>query len=106
MSDKDYLNWPFLDDAHRQLEAEVDRWGREVLPTLPVDHHDVDASCRTLVRELGAAGFLARSDLDALVDRGTKCGYCHEQHQQSDRKSGLGDVFGHSVSPLHWFPVV
>ena len=61
MSDKDYLNWPFLEDAHRQLEAEVDRWGREVLPTLAVDHHDVDASCRTLVRALGRSGFLANA---------------------------------------------
>lgn len=61
MSDKDYLNWPFLDDEHRQLAAEVDQWCGKTLAALPLDHSDVDAECRLLVRELGAAGFLANA---------------------------------------------
>ncbi|MEJ2532003.1 MAG: acyl-CoA dehydrogenase family protein [Halioglobus sp.] len=61
MSDKDYLNWPFLDDDHRRLAAEVDQWCEKTLATLPLDHSDVDAECRLLVRELGAAGFLANA---------------------------------------------
>ena len=61
MSDKDYLHWPFLDDEHRQLAAEVERWCETTLAQLPMDHSDVDAECRLLVSELGKAGFLANA---------------------------------------------
>lgn len=44
MSDKDYLQWPFFDDKHRQLEAELDAWATKHIPH---DHGaDVDAECR------------------------------------------------------------
>lgn len=61
MSDKDYLNWPFLDDDHRRLAKEIEQWCETTLTALPLDHSDVDAECRMLVRELGAAGFLANA---------------------------------------------
>jgi acyl-CoA dehydrogenase len=57
MADRSFLNWPFLDARHRQLHAGIDAWARVALPDL-VDHHDVDVSCRKLVRALGEAGFL------------------------------------------------
>ena len=61
MSDSSFLDWPFFDDQHRSLAADVDRWAGEHLPAI-VDtadaHSDVDGTCRTLVRELGAAGWL------------------------------------------------
>jgi acyl-CoA dehydrogenase len=57
MADRSFLDWPFLDARHRQLHAGIDAWARIALPGL-VDHHDVDASCRKLVRALGEAGFL------------------------------------------------
>ena len=52
----DFLAWPFFDDAHRRLGAELDDWcSRE----LHVDHHaDTDATCISLVRQLGRAGWL------------------------------------------------
>jgi alkylation response protein AidB-like acyl-CoA dehydrogenase len=52
----DFLAWPFFDDAHRRLGAELDGWcSRE----LSVDHHaDTDATCVSLVRQLGRAGWL------------------------------------------------
>ena len=56
MSDKTYLELPFLDDAHRQLERELDTWCQENLRD--IDHHDADAACRALVRQLGRAGWL------------------------------------------------
>lgn len=56
MSDKTYLDLPFFDDAHRQLERTLDAWCAENLRN--VDHHDADAACRTLVRALGQAGWL------------------------------------------------
>ncbi len=61
MSDKDYLNWPFLEEEHRQLAAEVERWCETTLANLSLDHSDVDAECRLLVSELGKAGFLANA---------------------------------------------
>lgn len=52
----DFLAWPFFDDAHRRLGTELDAWcSRE----LKVDHHaDTDATCVSLVRQLGRAGWL------------------------------------------------
>lgn len=61
MSDSSFLDWPFFDDHHRRLAADVDRWAAENVPAIAdtVDaHRDVDGTCRTLVRELGAAGWL------------------------------------------------
>ena len=59
MADRSFLDWPFLDARHRQLHAGIDAWARIALPGL-VDHHDVDGSCRKLVRALGEAGFLSQ----------------------------------------------
>lgn len=59
MSDKTYLDWPFFDDKHRQLQAALSEWcGR-----YPFTHGDdsqasVDAACRQLVTDLGTAGWL------------------------------------------------
>ena len=63
MSDQSFLNWPFFEDRHRALSAELDAWASA---HLPVDHGDVDAACRGLVVTLGAAGFLRHSGGDAL----------------------------------------
>ena len=58
MADQSYLNWPFLDDRHRDLSATLEVW---CAAHLPVDHHDVDAACRGLVAALGAGGWLRHS---------------------------------------------
>ncbi|MFO7856421.1 MAG: acyl-CoA dehydrogenase family protein [Paracoccaceae bacterium] len=55
MADRSWLDWPFLEDRHRALAAEAEAWARG---NLPVDHSDVDAACRGLVRSLGDAGLL------------------------------------------------
>jgi acyl-CoA dehydrogenase len=47
---------PFFDDAHRRLAHDLDRWCAEKLVAGEVE--DVDASCRALVKTLGAAGWL------------------------------------------------
>ncbi|MEO0681638.1 MAG: acyl-CoA dehydrogenase family protein [Pseudomonadota bacterium] len=61
MPDRSFLDWPFLDDRHRALAEEVEGWASA---NLPVDHSDVDAACRGLVRDLGAAGLLRHSAID------------------------------------------
>ncbi len=63
MADRTFLNWPFFEDRHRALAAELDDWAAA---HLPVDHSDVDAACKGLVAALGAAGFLQHSGGDAL----------------------------------------
>ncbi|MFC3106800.1 acyl-CoA dehydrogenase family protein [Undibacterium arcticum] len=56
MTDKNYLNWPFLDPQHRALEHALDAWASRNI-SQPHDK-DVDAACRHLVRQLGDAGWL------------------------------------------------
>ena len=55
MSDKSYLDWPFFEDRHRQLERKLDTWAADNVAD--TGHDDIDAACRTLVDKLGAAGF-------------------------------------------------
>ena len=55
MSDTTFLTWPFFEDRHRDLAARLEAW---CVAHLPVDHHDTDAACRSLVAMLGAGGWL------------------------------------------------
>ncbi|MDR7299040.1 alkylation response protein AidB-like acyl-CoA dehydrogenase [Pelomonas aquatica] len=53
----EHLDWPFFDAKHRELAAALDAWCGEHLQH--VDHDgDTDAQCRSLVAQLGAAGWL------------------------------------------------
>jgi len=63
MPDRSFLDWPFLEDHHRALAAELDAW---CAANLPVCHDDVDAACRELVTRLGTDGWLTHS---ANMDR-------------------------------------
>ena len=56
MSDASFLSWPFFDDRHRRLAADLEKWCDEWIH----DAHpaDPDGACRALVTELGRAGFL------------------------------------------------
>jgi acyl-CoA dehydrogenase len=56
MSDRTFLDWPFLTDAHRTLAREVAEWrdGRLQL----ADEDDPFAACRAYVAQLGADGWL------------------------------------------------
>ncbi len=56
MSDTLYLDWPFFEHRHGDLARTLDTWASAQLPH---DHGpDVDAECKALVRQLGAAGWL------------------------------------------------
>ena len=61
--DKTFLDWPFFEDRHRVLAAELEAWCDM---HLPVDHGDVDAACRGLVAALGQGGWLQHSGGDTL----------------------------------------
>ncbi|MAO92253.1 MAG: acyl-CoA dehydrogenase [Rhodospirillaceae bacterium] len=67
MPDTTFLDWPFFEEKHRRLAADLDAWAQAELSH--VDHGDVDAACRDLVARLGKAGWLTHSapDPDALT---------------------------------------
>lgn len=56
MTDRSFLDWPFLDDSHRALADALETWCAANLDHPPGD--DVDAECRLLVRRLGEGGWL------------------------------------------------
>jgi acyl-CoA dehydrogenase len=58
MPDQTYLAWPFFEDRHRTLAAEVERFASEALADVSEDASDIDATCRMLVGRLAAAGLL------------------------------------------------
>jgi acyl-CoA dehydrogenase len=60
--DRSFLDWPFFEDRHRAFQAALEEWCAK---NLPVDHHDVDATCRDLVHRLGSGGWLAHTAPDA-----------------------------------------
>ncbi len=61
MPDATFLDWPFLEDAHRERARGLDAWAAA---QGPVDHSDVDAACRGLVARLGADGWLEATAAD------------------------------------------
>jgi alkylation response protein AidB-like acyl-CoA dehydrogenase len=56
MSDTAYLDWPFFTHHHGDLARTLETWATQHVPQ--THGHDVDAECKTLVRKLGAAGWL------------------------------------------------
>jgi acyl-CoA dehydrogenase len=58
MSDESFLGWPFFNEEHRALAVRLDDWARHHLPALTADeHHDLDGTCKGIVKALGEAGF-------------------------------------------------
>jgi len=60
MPDTTFLTWPFFDEFHRTFARELRAWTAETIPGVhpPHDASALDATCRTLVRSLGEAGWL------------------------------------------------
>lgn len=58
MSDGSFLQWPFFSDEHRELAARLDDWASRQIPSLTAEeHHDLDGTCKAIVKALGDAGF-------------------------------------------------
>ncbi|TFW16265.1 acyl-CoA dehydrogenase [Massilia arenosa] len=56
MADKRYLDWPFFETRHGDLERALDAWAANHIAH---EHGgDVDGTCRRLVRKLGEGGWL------------------------------------------------
>ena len=52
------MRWPFFDDTHRQLRAQLQPWASVQLQAVSHDDAQVDDTCRWLVQRLGADGWL------------------------------------------------
>lgn len=63
---RDFLEWPFFDDRHKDLAARLDAYA-DAGTLRGIDHADTDRACRRLVRSLGQAGLL-----DAATGAGGK----------------------------------
>ncbi len=58
MADRSFLRWPFFDDHHRELAADLDAWALEHIAPLADDEGSPDAVVKECVRLLGARGWL------------------------------------------------
>ena len=62
MPDRSFLDWPFLDDAHRALARELDAWAAAEIAPLETEAHEteaaVDALCGKILARLADAGWL------------------------------------------------
>jgi acyl-CoA dehydrogenase len=71
---REHLEWPFFESRHRDFAAALDAFAADIDDT---HGDDVDETCRSLVRRLGAAGLLEASvagdQADALIDSRLVC---------------------------------
>ncbi len=57
MSDTSYLTWPFFDDSHRALAAQLSGWTETQFGAAGfAEHADIDTDCATIRAALGEAG--------------------------------------------------
>ncbi|WP_306132671.1 acyl-CoA dehydrogenase family protein [Roseivivax marinus] len=116
MADRSYLDWPFLDESHRDHATRLADWAAALGP---IDHHDTDATCRDLVARLGADGWLEPSAVDPAnpkpLDVRTLC-LSRETLAQTDgladfafAMQGLGtgaiSLFGSPEQQAEWLPL-
>ncbi|MDQ3069915.1 MAG: acyl-CoA dehydrogenase family protein [Acidobacteriota bacterium] len=120
MADRSYLDWPFLDDAHRALAGEIAAWRDASLSGT----HETDPreACRAYVAQLGAAGWLryavpgpfggARESIDVrsiCVIRET-LGYASGLAEFAFAMQGLGSgpisLFGSDALKRKYLPAV
>jgi acyl-CoA dehydrogenase len=96
VADTTFLRWPFFEDRHRAFASALDAWAAAEIGE---DHHDdldaagrigaIDSACRTLVKRLGAGGWLrhAVAPDGARLDVRTLC----LARETLGRHSGLAD---------------
>ena len=115
MQDLSFLAWPFFEARHRALADKLEAWAADNVAD--IDHHDVDAACRTLVKRLGEAGWLK---LTAPAEEGERLDVrsLALARETLARHSGLADfafamqglgagpisLFGNSAQRGAWLP--
>jgi acyl-CoA dehydrogenase len=119
MSDRSFLDWPFLDESHKALAVRLDAWAGTALAD--IDHDDTDAACRTLVARLGADGWLMHAAVDpedagSRLDVRTLCliretlarhdGLADFAFAMQGLGSGAISLFGSAAQRRQWLPLV
>jgi len=114
MADRSFLAWPFFEPRHRELADKLERWCAK----LSEDNGDVDSQCRTLVAELGSAGFLKlcvadgdrRPDVRSLAIAREALAYRSGLADFAFAMQGLGSgaisLFGTIEQKRQWLPKV
>jgi acyl-CoA dehydrogenase len=110
------LAWPFFEERHRELARDLQDWCRDNLVDRYAD--DLDTECRTLVRELGSAGFLKlavadgkrRPDVRSLAIARETLAYHSAAADFAFAMQGLGSgaisLFGTVEQKRAWLPKV
>jgi acyl-CoA dehydrogenase len=113
--DSSFLSWPFFERRHRDLADELQEWCEEGLPE---PSGDLDEDCRTLVRELGAAGLLKltvadgdrRPDVRSVALARERLAYHSALADFAFAMQGLGSgaisLFGTVEQKRKWLPRV
>src|SRR4051794_32548784 len=110
------LSWPFFEERHRELAREIGQWCTTNLANRYAE--DLDSECRTLVRELGAAGFLKlcvadgtnRPDVRSVAIARETLAYHSALADFAFAMQGLGSgaisLFGTIEQKREWLPKV
>jgi acyl-CoA dehydrogenase len=113
--DSSFLSWPFFERRHRDLADELEEWCEDGLPE---PSGDLDEDCRTLVRELGAAGLLKltvadgdrRPDVRSVALARERLAYHSALADFAFAMQGLGSgaisLFGTVEQKRKWLPRV
>jgi acyl-CoA dehydrogenase len=116
MVQNSHLTWPFFEERHRELAREIGEWCTTNLANRYAE--DLDSECRTLVRELGAAGFLKlcvadgtnRPDVRSLAIARETLAYHSGLADFAFAMQGLGSgaisLFGTIEQKRKWLPRV
>jgi acyl-CoA dehydrogenase len=116
MADGSYLQWPFLDDAHRERAAALQTWAASELADLGEPREaELDAHCRDLVARLADGGWLeaavgAPIDVRALCLTRETLAYHHALADFAFAMQGLGSgaisLFGSDELRARYLPGV
>jgi acyl-CoA dehydrogenase len=116
MTDRSFLSWPFFEPRHRELADQLQQWCADNLTGRYAE--DLDSECRTLVRELGAAGYLklcvadgkSRPDVRSLALVRETLAYHSGLADFAFAMQGLGSgaisLFGTIEQKRQWLPRV
>tara|TARA_R110001606_G_scaffold182985_4_gene329615 strand:- start:3645 stop:4817 length:1173 start_codon:yes stop_codon:yes gene_type:complete len=123
MADRSYLDWPFLEDAHRELATLAGGWAeRRFGPHGFATHDDVDGDCRAILKALGESG-LTRYCVPAAYGGATesldvrslclmrehlayRCGLADFVFAMQGLGSGAISLFGSEAQKRSWLPGV
>ena len=104
MADRTFLSWPFFADRHRALADGIERW---CAANLPVEHGDVDAACRDLVKRLGRDGWLMHTAPDPQIPAPPDVRTLCLMRETLARHDGLADfafaMQGLGAGPISFF---